>query len=154
MKKAIVLLGLMIPLIISAETYGIGLIIGSPTGFSGKYYVTRESAVQMHAGWSFIGDVGFHVTADYLFLFPGVIKGDDGAQLENVIPYLGVGGRLRLKKNETTDETDLHLGMRIGGGIEYLINRFGVFLEIFPVVDFVPETGFDFEGGLGFRFYL
>jgi len=41
----------------------------------------------------------------------------------------------------------------------WLINLY-LFIEyvrpqsIYPVVDIVPETDFDFEGGLGFRFYF
>ena len=153
MRKYSLLL-LIIPCLLFGRRYGIGVVVGSPTGFTGKYFMSRKSALQVNAGWSFIGNAGFHITGDYQFLFPGVIRGERGESLENVVPYLGLGGRFRVKKNEPSDETDFHVGLRIGGGIEYLIDRFGVFLEIYPVVDFVPETDFDFEGGLGFRFYF
>jgi hypothetical protein len=153
MKKYCFILSL-VPCLLFGGRYGIGVIIGSPTGFTGKYFLATRSAAQINAGWSFIGDVGFHITGDYQFLFPGVVRGESGETLDNVVPYLGLGGRFRVKENEASNDTDFHIGLRIGGGLEYLIDRFGVFLEIYPVVDFVPETDFDFEGGLGFRFYF
>jgi hypothetical protein len=154
MKKACALIFVLVPIIIFGNTFGVGVIIGSPTGFTGKYFMTHHAAFQVHAGWSFIGNVGFHVAGDYQFLFPGVVADDYGKPLDNIIPYIGIGARLRLKENEPSNETDFHVGMRMGGGIEYIIDRFGIFLEIYPVVDFVPETNFDFEGGVGFRFYF
>jgi hypothetical protein len=154
MKKYSLLILFLLPAFLFGGKYGIGVILGSPSGFSGKAFLARRSAVQINAGWSFIDNVGFHITGDYQFLFPGVIRGESGEALNNVVPYLGVGGSFRVKENEQNDETRFHLGMRIGGGIEYLIDRFGVFLELYPVANFVPETDFGFEGGLGFRFYF
>ncbi|TET60901.1 MAG: hypothetical protein E3J47_06210 [Candidatus Stahlbacteria bacterium] len=154
MKKYLILLLLIIPSFIFAQNYGIGVIIGSPTGFTGKYLWSRNSAIVVNAGWSFVSDVKFHITGDYQFLFPGVIKGEEGVALRNVVPYLGIGGSFRAKTDEATDETDFCIGLRLGGGIEYLISRFGVFLELYPVVNVIPSTDFDLEGGLGFRFYF
>jgi hypothetical protein len=154
MKKYLILLLLIIPSFMFAQNYGIGVIIGSPTGFTGKYFLARTSAIQINAGWSFVSDVKFHITGDYQFLFPGVIKGEEGVALRNVVPYLGIGGSFRAKTDEATDETDFCIGLRLGGGIEYLISRFGVFLELYPVVNVIPSTDFSFEGGLGARIYF
>ena len=149
----VIMLLIIIPSVLLGQNYkyGVGVIIGSPTGLSGKLILARHSAIAVHAGWSFIGDKGLHITGDHQFLFPGVIK-YDGSPMNNVVPYLGIGGRFRFKEKD--DDTDFHLGVRIGGGIEYLISQFGIFLELYPVVDIVPETGFDFEGGIGGRFYF
>jgi hypothetical protein len=46
------------------------------------------------------------------------------------------------------------VGVRLGGGLEYAISRFALFLEIYPVVNVIPSTDFDLEGGIGFRFYF
>jgi hypothetical protein len=157
MKKYLIFLLLIVPSFVFAQNYGIGVIVGSPTGFTGKYFLARTSAIQINAGWSFVSDVKFHITGDYQFLFPGVIKGEEGVALRNVVPYFGIGGSFRAKTAEPPeppDETDFCIGLRLGGGIEYLISRFGVFLELYPVVNVIPSTDFDVEGGLGFRFYF
>jgi hypothetical protein len=154
MKKFFVIVSLIMPIILIGQnhTYGLGVILGSPTGLSGKIMFSRHSAAAAHAGWSFIGAKGLHITGDLQFLFPGVIQRDDGSPNNDVIPYLGIGGRFRFK--EGNGDNDFHLGVRIGGGIEYFVSQFGFFFELYPVVDVVPETEFDFEGGVGARFYF
>ena len=92
-----------------AQNYGAGVIIGSPTGFTGKYFWSQNSAIVVHAGWSFLDEMGLHITGDYQFLFSGVIRDEDGIPLKSVVPYLGVGGRFRFKKNEQEDKTELIL---------------------------------------------
>ncbi len=157
MKTIVIIALIVLPLFLGAEAYtkGIGIIIGSPTGFTAKFLLSRTAAVAVNAGWSLLDHHGIHVTGDYQFLFPGAITSEEGKRLDEVVPYLGVGGRLRVKETEGPgDETDLHVGLRVGGGVEYLVERFGLFLELYPVVDFVPETDVDFEGGLGIRFYF
>ncbi|MEO0142638.1 MAG: hypothetical protein ABIL70_04405 [candidate division WOR-3 bacterium] len=141
-----------------AQHLGLGIILGSPTGFTGKVIFTKNSAVAANIGWSITENYHLHITTDYQFLFPSVIRWQDemtGEQKEikGLIPFLGVGGRLRIKETEQ-NETELHIGMRLGGGIEYTIVRFGIFLEIYPVVNIFPATDFDLEGGLGIRFYF
>jgi len=144
---------LCLPLFIFAGNLGLGLIIGSPTGFSGKYLITRQSAIEVNAGWSFLNNPGIHLTGDYQHLFSGVVHDEYGNPLETVIPYLGLGGRFRVRSPEGRD-TEFHIGIRMGGGIEYMLSRVGIFLELYPVVNIIPETDFDFEGGLGGRYYF
>ncbi len=150
-KLLLAIVGLMIFAHGQPYRYGIGVIIGSPTGFSGKSILSERSAAQANLGWSFWPEVGFHGTFDYQVLFPGVIKNEEGAALNSVVPYAAIGGRVRIMSDEH-DNTRFNVGLRLGGGIEYIIDRFSIFLEILPVVNMLPRTDFDFEGGLGFRF--
>lgn len=152
MKKLAILFILILPVIASAGNLGLGIILGSPTGLSLKYLLSGNSAFSAHAGWSFINDPGVHLTGDYQYLFPMVIETAEGASTSDVTPYLAAGGRFRFKKVD--DENEFHLGLRVGGGVEYLISQFGFFLELVPVVDLIPSTDFDLEGGIGFLFYF
>jgi hypothetical protein len=153
MKRLLILLVLTIPILSEAQHLGFGIIVGSPTGLSLKYILSKQSAFSAHAGWSLIENQGIHLTGDYQYLFPMVIETAEGGSISNLTPYLAAGGRFLVKETEAED-TEIHLGLRIGGGLEYLISRFGIFLEILPVVDLVPSTDLDFEGGLGFLFYF
>lgn len=154
MKRIFAFSLLLLPLFSFSQStnFGIGIIIGSPTGVSGKYLLAQHSAIAVNAGWSFWRKVGFHITGDYQYLFPGVVKIEESVVLQSVVPYFAIGGSMRVKTDN--DETEFHVGVRIGGGIEFLVRRFGIFLELYPVVNLIPSTDFDFEGGLGCRFYF
>lgn len=143
----------------SAQHLGVGIIIGSPTGFTGKAIFAQRSAFAANIGWSLSDNPKLHITGDYQFLFPTVFRWSDemtGEQreLKNLTPYIGIGGRFKFKENEPEHETELNIGLRLGGGIEYAISRFGIFLEIYPVVNIFPSTDFELEGGLGARIYF
>jgi hypothetical protein len=154
MKKLAILCILIVPVVAFAGNLGLGVVLGSPTGLALKYMLSRQSALSARAGWSFTGGTGVHLTGDYQHLFPMVIETAEGTTISDFTPYIAVGGRFRFKEDEVADDDEFHLGVRIGGGFEYNVSRFGIFLELVPVVDLVPETGFDFEGGLGFLFYF
>jgi hypothetical protein len=153
MKKISILFLAFLPVLLLGQNLGLGVVVGSPTGLSMKYLLGRQSALSMHAGWSFINEKGIHITGDYQYLFPMVIETAEGTSISDLTPYIAAGGRFRFKEDEN-EESKFHFGLRIGGGVEYLISRFGIFLEIVPVVDLVPSTDFDIEGGLGFLFYF
>jgi hypothetical protein len=153
-RKLAVLLIIIVPVLLSAQNLGLGAVIGSPTGLSLKYILAKQSAFSAHAGWSFIGTRGVHLTGDYQYLFPMVIETAEGASISDLTPYIATGGRFRFKEEEGTDESEFHLGLRIGGGVEYVVSKLGIFLELVPVVDLIPETVMDFEYGLGFLFYF
>ena len=152
MKKTLAIIVFLVPVILLGQNLGLGVILGTPTGLSLKYLLARNSAFAVHAGWSFIDDPGVHLTGDYQYLFPMVIETAEGTPISDLTPYIAAGGRFRFK--DVGEENEFHLGLRIGGGIEYLITKFGIFLELVPVVDLVPATEFDLEGGIGFLFYF
>lgn len=154
MRTWIAVLLILTPVLTFARgrTYGLGIVLGTPTGFSGTIHLSEKAVIAIHAGWSFAEDHRFHTTGTYQFMFPSAIRNEQGVATKNVVPYLGIGGRLLLK--DRGDETKAYLGVRIGGGIEYYVEQFGFFLELFPVVDVVPETDWDWEGGLGARYYF
>lgn len=154
MKKLLILAALLIPGLSLGQNLGLGVVIGSPTGLSLKYMLSTRAAFSAHAGWSFIGDKGIHLTGDYQYLFPMVIETAERKSISDLTPYIAAGGRFRFKEDEETEESEFHLGLRIGGGAEYFISRFGIFLEVVPVVNLIPETDFDLEGGIGFLFYF
>lgn len=143
----------------SAQHFGIGIIIGSPTGFTAKFIMTQRSAIAANIGWSLGDNPKLHLTCDYQFLFPTVLRWTDDMsgeqrEIKNLTPYIGIGGRFRFKEDESTNDTELNIGLRLGGGAEYMVSRFGIFLEIYPVVNIFPSTDFDIEGGLGARIYF
>lgn len=67
--------------------FGLGVILGEPTGLSGKYWVSSKNAIDGGLAWSFRRSGFFHVHADYLWHFPLKVETD-----QRFTFYAGVGG--------------------------------------------------------------
>src|SRR5688572_28336210 len=68
--------------------FGLGVIVGSPTGVSAKLYLNRTNAIDGAIGLSVLGAGGLHVHADYLW-HPLMLARDDAFFLPL---YIGAGG--------------------------------------------------------------
>lgn len=126
--------------------FGIGFMLGSPTGFSAKKWLSRHTAIDGGAAWSVGRNPGLHLHADYL-----IHRSDlEGLQEGRSYAYYGIGGRLKL------DNDNPLLGVRIPFGVTYLFPDapFDVFFEVVPVFDVLPRTRFDLNASLGGRFYF
>ena len=47
--------------------FGLGLILGEPTGISIKQWIKPDYSINGAAAWSFIDDSAIHLHADYVF---------------------------------------------------------------------------------------
>jgi hypothetical protein len=133
--------------------FGLGLILGEPTGISAKYWIDSERRTAIDAGlaWSLSGNNNLHLHGDYLFHNYRLLH--DAMQIKKgKLPvYFGVGGRAELRENR-----DDKVGIRVPFGAAYLVDGapLEIFAELVPVVDLAPDTDMDLEGGIGIRFYF
>ncbi len=127
--------------------FGLGIIVGEPTGFVGKFYVSRRNAIDGGIAWSLEKNNYMHFHGDYLFHNFDLIQVDEG----RMALYFGIGGRIAL-----VDHADDHVGVRFPLGLNYIFENdmFDIFAEIVPIMDIAPETDFDIEGALGARYYF
>jgi hypothetical protein len=125
--------------------FGLGVILGEPTGISAKYWVGTRNAVDGGLAWSFRHNGYFNVHADYLWHFP--LKFED---VERLNFYVGIGGRLGFGSGSTV------VGARIPVGLVYWPGGvpLDVFLEVAPILDLAPATEFTANGGVGVRFFF
>lgn len=131
-----------------SHKFGLGIIVGEPTGPSFKYWTSGRTAIDGAAAWSMANNAGMHLHADYLFYHNfGLIKVDNG----RMPLYVGVGGRIRF-----AERGDDHVGVRVPVGLEYIFpsNQVDLFLEIVPILDLTPDTDLDFNAALGVRYYF
>jgi hypothetical protein len=152
MKKNILItmvLGLMMmiakPLTAQDHGFGMGLILGEPTGLSAKLWTSSDNAFDFAAAWSFKGDGNLLLQADYVWHFFNLMPVPSGK-----LPlYIGIGGRVILAD-------DPRFGVRIPIGIDYLFAKapIDVFLELVPIIDLAPETDFGVGGGIGIRYWF
>lgn len=130
------------------NAFGLGLILGEPSGLTAKVFFAKYNGVQAHLGYG-LGKRGRLVIAvDYLFHFMDAVP--PVARAGRLVPYVGVGGRLGAR------DEDPVLGVRIPVGASFLIRGapFELFLELALGVGLIPETQELIDGGLGARFYF
>ncbi len=141
------LLALALPALAAAQDHGFGLgvLLGEPTGISGKYWLTHQSAIDGAAAWSFRHDGYFIIHSDYLWHFLDAIE-----TTQHLSPYIGIGGRLGGKSGRAV------LGVRMAAGLDFWPNNapIDVFLEIVPILDLTPATELSANGGIGVRFFF
>jgi len=129
-----------------SKGFGLGIILGEPTGISAKYWTGGNTALDFGLGYSFEKHSRFHLHADYLFHTSDLFK-----TTENISFYYGPGARLRL-----VDEGDSRLGFRFDVGLVWIPRGapIDVFVEIAPLLDIIPETDFSINGGIGVRYFF
>lgn len=139
--------------------FGLGFILGEPTGISFKGWVAADRAIDGAVAWSLGSGNVFRVHADYLFhSYP--IQVNKGS-----LPlYYGPGLRMRIWDNNEHwhhgewhhEDGNVDLGVRFPVGLAYQFADapLDVFLEIAPVIGLVPSTYFDVDGGLGLRYWF
>lgn len=138
---------------------GLGLMLGEPTGVDLKYWL--ESNRALHFGLAYSFDHYGQLTGDYLFEFPNVFRGREGAQF---VPYVGIGAAFFFGAGYTDDAGRYHdyhgnsagLGARVPLGIEFLPHGtpIGITAELAPGVALIPGTFGFIQGYVGARFYF
>ncbi|MBN2039907.1 MAG: DUF3996 domain-containing protein [Spirochaetes bacterium] len=139
----------------AGEQFGIGLIVGEPTGVSMKYRITENSAFDLGVAWSFANEDAFHIHSDYLIHNFNLIKVPEGQ-----LPfYYGIGARVKFAeddKNKNRDKDGTIFGARIPLGLSYMFANqpIDIFGEIVPVLDLVPDTDFALNIAVGARYFF
>ncbi len=128
----------------AVDNFGLGAVVGEPTGITGKMFLSGSSAIDATLSWSFVKDK-LYVHSDYLHHFSGVF----GEDVPELLAYTGIGGMIELQDNP-------EIGVRIPFGLSYTIPDTPVelFFEIAPIVLLAPETDAELNGGLGARYYF
>ena len=146
----IVLAGIMLMLVsLSGHaqqkgTFGLGFIIGDPTGISMKFWTKETNALEIALGWK-KKETELH--ADYLWHNFDLLPVKNG----RLPVFYGLGIETKLKEDE-----DNEIGIRTIAGLEYLFDAvpFDFFLEVAPVLQLTPESKVKGEAALGFRFFF
>jgi hypothetical protein len=140
-----------------AGNLGLGLILGSPTAFTGKLY--RTNTVAYDFGIAFSLSDYLLVYSDYLIHVPnGVFKNP------RLTPYYGIGAivvstRTSRSSNDKIlgkDSGSIGAGVRVPFGVDWrpATPPLAFFAELVPGLAVIPETGVIVEGGIGLRYYF
>jgi hypothetical protein len=140
--------------------FGLGIMLGVPSGLSGKVYVGTDTAIDFGIGTYYGGrrgyNDGFHLHADFLW-HPLVVADPDPFW---VPLYIGVGARFLDHGNDGNNNDDTHVGVRVPAGIMMDFNNvpLDIFFEIAFVFDILRDDGrhgrADFQSAIGIRYYF
>lgn len=145
-----------------AQTTGVGagLIVGSPTGITAKFWTSKVNAIDFAIGWSNNGTWthfgnGYayyytqsllHLQVDYVWHAFHVIRSSQRLPL-----YYGLG--IHFDSGNTVPTS---LGLRAVGGIDWMPHAvpIDVFVEVAPVFYLSPTAGLGLDAGLGARYFF
>lgn len=145
------------PIAAQDHGFGMGLILGEPTGLSAKLWTSKANAFDFGLGLSVGGDriyykgyydrgrrVHFHM--DYLWHSFNAISSTERFPL-----YYGIGGRFN-----SGGGYEGSFGIRGVIGIAWFPRStpIDVFVELVPVFQLTPGTGLGIDAGLGIRFFF
>ncbi len=128
------------------DGFGLGLIVGEPTGIALKQWTGPRTELAAGIAWSFVDEDAFHLHGDYLIHSTSFAA---GRHLRSPF-YYGLGARLK------GGDDDTWLGVRVPLGVAFFVNDapLDFFVEIAPLMDLVPETEFRINAALGVRYYF
>jgi len=127
-----------------SKGFGLGAILGEPTGISAKYWVSQSNAFDFGLAYSFSENSNLHLHSNYLFHINNFNQ-----TKENISFYYGPGVRLKFDNGS-------ELGVRFSVGILWIPREtpVDIFIEAAPILDIIPETDFSFNGGVGVRYFF
>ncbi len=158
MIAAAALIGLSVSTPVDAKKpgpFGIGVMLGDPSGVSGKVYLQDTMALDFGVGVGFFGGNNFHTHADLLFQYG--LRSFSAGQLDW---FIGGGPKFSFfwsgRGNGNGNRARSALGGRGAAGLSWTFKHAPVelFMEAaagFWLVDFVA---FDFDGSVGARYYF
>lgn len=125
--------------------FGLGIIIGEPTGLSFKSWTGSRTAIDGALAWSFDKEAAIHLHWDWLWHNFGAVEAERG----DINLYYGIGGRIKF-------DDDGRAGVRVPLGLGYIFDTapLDFFLEIVPILDLVPKTDFNLNAAMGMRYYF
>jgi hypothetical protein len=125
--------------------FGLGLILGEPTGLSLAYRLSQRNAIAGAVGIDVFDDNDFYAHADFLFVLPDLLSGGS----VGLSPYLGPGVFL-------IEFGEIGIGGRLPFGLSLDFRRapIQIFGEVTLSLLLVPDTAGDIGGAIGFRYYF
>ena len=142
----------------NTNPFGIGLVLGQPTGLTTKYWIDKYYAIDAAAGFTLGSANSMHIHTDLLYHLYDVINIPQGEMLY----YFGGGIRVKFADNDSTKfkNRKTRTGLRlVAAGLNYSFPDFetfpfNLFTEFVPVIDIAPKVRVDFNYGIGGRVYF
>jgi hypothetical protein len=140
------------------KRFGLGIMLGAPTGLSGKYFLGRDTAIDFGVGvirYYRHRRSNLHLHADFLWHPVNLVA----AEPFDLPLYFGIGARV-WDFDDDNDRDGFGLGVRVPVGIAFDFRKvpLDVFIELALVVDlffdYDDDYAGDINGAVGVRFWF
>ena len=127
--------------------FGLGIVLGDPSGLSFKGYVGPTMAIDGAVGYGVINDG--HLSAYVDFLWEWQMTSWERADLAL---YVGVGPKI----GQFFHHDELRVGARAPVGVSFQFSRVPLdfFVEVAAGLWFIDHVDFDLDAGLGLRYWF
>ncbi|MEZ4365241.1 MAG: hypothetical protein R2939_03000 [Kofleriaceae bacterium] len=130
--------------------FGLGLVVGSPTGVSLGYRASDHTAIAGAIGLDLFDGRHAYVHGDFLFVLPPLVTGPSVV----LAPYLGPGVYIADRGNRNDDRVGLGLRFPFGLALDFRRAPVQLFAELALQMPLVPDLDLDVGGAGGFRYYF
>lgn len=131
--------------------FGLGIVIGDPTGLTANYRLSQQRSVDAAVAWSFGRHRGFELHSDYLWHRANLFR----IEKLSFDWHYGLGARLiNLDDRNVSERTYFGPRVPIGLSTDFNKSTFELFGELALVMNLVPATALDLDFGLGVRVYF
>lgn len=143
--------------------FGVGAIVGDPTGISLKKWISEARAIDGAVAWSLDDEEELQLHADYLFHYGDLLRNDPKSSTSGTMPvYYGIGAVVKFIDDDDNqgqgngDDEDEFAGVRLPVGLNYVMKNHPLdfFAELVPVLQLIDETDFELDAGLGVRYWF
>lgn len=131
-----------------AEDFALGVILGDPSGLSGKMKLNGAHSMDGALAYSSGKHSGMQFHADYLWDRARSWSTTQGP----LDMYYGLGGRL-ISYNDDKDKSQISIGPRGSLGLNFNINNPNIefFGELAMILEVTPNMTADLDAGIGAR---
>ncbi|MEZ4870712.1 MAG: hypothetical protein R2827_00410 [Bdellovibrionales bacterium] len=153
LKFLVIGMGIIFSSLVMADTHGVGIILGKPTGITYKYLHSNAIEYDGHLGLT-SGNADIHARRLHVKNKFYSVK----SQIKNTNWYWGYGLSLhqrKINKNDSEVRQTL-IGAQAPLGIRYLFQNPTVegFAEVSGTLYVAPDSFLDFSGVIGLRFFF
>lgn len=134
--------------VVHAENYALGVILGDPSGLSGKVKYDNNHSIDGALAYSTGKHSGMQFHSDYLWDRARSWETTQGP----LNMYYGLGGRL-ISYNDDHDNAKVSIGPRGSLGLNFNVNNPNIelFGELAMILEVAPSMTADLDAGVGAR---
>ncbi len=135
----------------AAKRFGLGVVIGDPTGLSGEYRLSKSRSIDGALAWNSWGHESLVIQSTYLIYKRGALNLD----ATPIDFYFGLGFVL-ISREHWHDHDEIRFGPRVPAGLShtFVSSPIQIFGELSLALHLIESTAVDIGFGLGIRYFF